>query len=417
MKLFILSCLLFASALAQTVSKDEDDLYKAIVRMRATGYTCPGGKEFEPSAKSLFLDCRLYKSAKKHSDSMATYGYVSHLGVEGDTYIDRGEAEGIFPSLELIQSGSDNADDALFNWKDNEDSCNDLMMSQATSFAVAKSTNMESAFKHYWTLVMSLDEFDGDSSCHYSDMGDSDSDIMRTPQPIINFRPHIQTIQPYIQPTQILIVPAEDLETSDRPHRHTPIDDTMFDPAMGCHAHEEAFDCHGRSMKWDDMSDIRDGDVPEVCVWHPHAKRCVDVEMDDFDSAIIDHKCHGREPEECYGFASAYGDTICAWNPFCETCKPLLLENVELDIDVMCHTHIEQSSCNAWRYQCYYTETHGCIDSLTMTAILEKTRAEQQANEEQMNKAQFDSKYFYFGALAFVGGFIPAFLVSKKIYA
>mmetsp|Transcript_124588 Transcript_124588/g.360320 ORF Transcript_124588/g.360320 Transcript_124588/m.360320 type:complete len:608 (-) Transcript_124588:165-1988(-) len=156
--------------------------FKLLTYLRAEGYTCPGGRHFEPIATRLQFDCRLWEAAQLHSQAMADAPRFSETAGDGQTAQARAKAIGVEADSETVAAGMESAGQTLRHMQWSLQSCATMLDPKARYFAVADVYSQRSQFHYYWTQLFRAGSDEGaediDRSCYPED---PDEWIVTTP--------------------------------------------------------------------------------------------------------------------------------------------------------------------------------------------------------------------------------------------
>lgn len=140
-------------------------------QLRADGFTCPGGKTFQPNAVPLQLDCALFRAAQLHSEDMAQNGFLSSYSPSGLSPQDRAEAEGSPATGENVARGQREAYQAVSAWQASEGACANMMDPSHHLAAVGYAPGdggggfLASTGGGYWTQMLADSTVPADQSC------------------------------------------------------------------------------------------------------------------------------------------------------------------------------------------------------------------------------------------------------------
>jgi len=148
-----------------TVSALAWEHFELVNALRATGFTCPKGDQFDPNPVPLLFDCRLWKASRSHSEDMAAQNYFSHNSKDGRSPWDRAEAAGIVAHGENIAAGSGSAAGTLDQFKKSDGHCKNMLTSNFKMMAAGYAAG--GRYGHYWTQMYTF-ESDPDTSCYPS---------------------------------------------------------------------------------------------------------------------------------------------------------------------------------------------------------------------------------------------------------
>mmetsp|Transcript_51927 Transcript_51927/g.131257 ORF Transcript_51927/g.131257 Transcript_51927/m.131257 type:complete len:285 (-) Transcript_51927:68-922(-) len=138
------------------VSPEASEQLRLVNRLRATGFTCPGGERFEPNPTELSLDCRLWRAAGLHSRDMMLNSYVGHASPDGRSPAARASEQGATAHGELILAGGASAQAALDRLLASDGHCRNIMRTEFKTAAVGYAQG--GIYRHYWTILFSADE-------------------------------------------------------------------------------------------------------------------------------------------------------------------------------------------------------------------------------------------------------------------
>lgn len=131
-------------------SPQELQHYELLRSLRATGFTCPGGRSFPPNNGEFLLDCRAWRAARAHAEDMANRRYFSHVSPEGKNPCDRSS---LFCS-ENIAAGQATPQAALDAWKASANHCPNMMDPKLNRIGVGYANRPGSPYVHYWVQQM-----------------------------------------------------------------------------------------------------------------------------------------------------------------------------------------------------------------------------------------------------------------------
>ncbi|MSP59073.1 MAG: CAP domain-containing protein [Myxococcales bacterium] len=118
---------------------------------RGAGATC-GGKKFGPVGP-LTMHPALRKSARLHSQDMATQNYFSHTSLDGRSPFTRMKAAGFMGGTmgENIAAGNPTAAQTMTQWMNSPGHCENIMQPGYHFLGVGYALGNNSQYKHYWT--------------------------------------------------------------------------------------------------------------------------------------------------------------------------------------------------------------------------------------------------------------------------
>ena len=143
---------LLASLAAAQPSAPELEHFRLLKALRASGYTCPGGRVFPPNPAEFSFDCRAWRAARAHSEDMASRRYFGHVSPDGKNPCDRS----IFCS-ENLAAGQATAQAALDALKSSSEHCPNMLDPALNRAGIGFARVPGSPFVNYWTQAMGTD--------------------------------------------------------------------------------------------------------------------------------------------------------------------------------------------------------------------------------------------------------------------
>lgn len=125
-----------------------------INRIRGEGRYC--GANYYPAAPLLVWDERIETAARNHSQDMAQYDFIDHLGSDGSSVELRLQNAG-YPAqtaAENLGGGYSDPKEAFTAWLNSPLHCANLMGKQFQETGCACAGRKNSQYGTYWTLVL-----------------------------------------------------------------------------------------------------------------------------------------------------------------------------------------------------------------------------------------------------------------------
>ncbi len=140
-----------AAPAGSTITADELEVVRLVNEARSAARSC-GGTQYS-SAPPLKVDSRLVRSARGHSEDMASYGYFSHQGRDGSLPWDRMRAAGYsyHAAGENIAAGMSTPQAAVSAWLRSPGHCANIMKETFTEIGVGYAHDSNAQYRHYWT--------------------------------------------------------------------------------------------------------------------------------------------------------------------------------------------------------------------------------------------------------------------------
>ena len=146
--------LLALLGVAAAQSGPELEHFRLLKALRASGFTCPGGRVFPPNGAEFSFDCRAWSAARAHSDDMASKRYFGHVSPDGKNPCDR--SAGLFCS-ENLAAGQATAQAALDSLKGSAEHCPNMLDPALNRVGIGYARLAGSPYTHYWTQAMGTD--------------------------------------------------------------------------------------------------------------------------------------------------------------------------------------------------------------------------------------------------------------------
>lgn len=156
----------FKASPATSHSAREWELVRQLTELRRDGFTCPGGRHFQPNFGELTFDCRLFRAARAHSEDMGRSGYFSHISPEGRDPFDRSHDEDFGTYYEIIAAGRSDAKRTLEQWKAQQEHCESMMTPSHNRVGVGHAKVETSPYQNYWTMLLASDSGPEDTTCY-----------------------------------------------------------------------------------------------------------------------------------------------------------------------------------------------------------------------------------------------------------
>ncbi|MGB7981807.1 MAG: CAP domain-containing protein [Candidatus Nanopelagicales bacterium] len=136
---------------AEQVTAAEAEVLTLVNGARAVARSC--GTTNYAAAPALTMNPLLVRSARGHSQDMATNGYFSHTGLDGSLPWDRMRAVGYEwrAAGENIAAGQPTAQAVVTAWLNSPGHCANIMSDRFTEIGVGYVYSKPSAYGHYWT--------------------------------------------------------------------------------------------------------------------------------------------------------------------------------------------------------------------------------------------------------------------------
>ena len=163
--LTLTSALLFGAApapaaLDRCMTPFEDQVLLLVNQRRAQGAVCGG--EFHGFAPDLATEQMLHNAAKRHSEDMAIRDFVDHFNPDGESMVDRVEAEDYpwWALAENIAAGYPTPQSVVDGWMASPGHCVNIMNPLYTQLGVGYAYEPDDTnappYVHYWTLNFGL---------------------------------------------------------------------------------------------------------------------------------------------------------------------------------------------------------------------------------------------------------------------
>jgi len=150
----------------EKASASEWQVYELTKELRQRGFRCPGGQYFPPNNKPFEFDCRLWKSARLHSEDMAQRNYFAHVTPEGKDPFDRSAPYGLPTFFENLAAGRPEPVATMDQWKSSDAHCKNMMKESHTRLGVGYGYGARSTYKHYWGQLFADDDGAVFQSCY-----------------------------------------------------------------------------------------------------------------------------------------------------------------------------------------------------------------------------------------------------------
>lgn len=129
----------------------EVEVVGLVNQARSGARTC--GTTAYPAVPALAMNDLLVRSAREHSQDMATNGYFSHTGLDGSEPWDRMTSVGYTWSAagENIAAGQTTAQQVVTAWLTSPGHCSNIMSGSFTEIGVGHAYSATARYGHYWT--------------------------------------------------------------------------------------------------------------------------------------------------------------------------------------------------------------------------------------------------------------------------
>ncbi len=149
-----------ASDLDRCMTPFEEQVWLLVNQRRAQGAVC--GNEYHGPAAALEAEQMLQNSAKGHSEDMAIRDFVAHMNPDGETMVDRVEAEDYpwWALAENVAAGYPTPQSVVDGWMASPGHCVNIMNPLYSQLGVGYAYEPDDAnappYVHYWTLNFGL---------------------------------------------------------------------------------------------------------------------------------------------------------------------------------------------------------------------------------------------------------------------